>query len=97
MSEFNKSLMDEIVLEVMKFEGIDTFIYHINGKVTTAALVEIEKQLLEYEEDLLTRGNGYYKLSCCCWNTGEWTDYGQCAYPAYWDIYVEECKPLEGM
>lgn len=49
VSEFNKSLMDMIALEVMKLEGIDTFIYHINGKVTIAALVEIEKQLLEYE------------------------------------------------
>lgn len=96
MSEFNKSLMDEILLEVMKLEGIDTFIYHINGKVTLAALFEIEKQLLGYEEDLLTGGDGYYKLSCCS-NTGEWTDYGQCVYPPYWDIYVEEYKPLEGM
>ena len=96
MSEFNKSLMDEIVLEVMKLEGVDTYIYHINGKVTIAALVEIENQLLEYEQELLDQGDGYYKLSCC-WNTGEWTDYGQCVYPPYWDMYVEEYKPLEGM
>ena len=43
----------EIILEVMKLEGIDTFIYHVNGKVTIPALVDIEKELLEYEDEFL--------------------------------------------
>lgn len=84
----------EIILEVMKLEGVDTFIYHVNGKVTIPALVDIEKELLEYEDELLEQGDGLYKLSCNR-NSGEYTDYGQCIYKPYWDLYVEEYKELK--
>lgn len=94
MSEFEGFHSKEIFLEVMKLDGVDTFIYMVNGKVTIPALLDIEKQLLEYEQELLDRGDGYYKLSCS-WNNGEYTDYGQCVYPPYWDLYVDDYKKLE--
>ena len=34
----------EIKLKVMKLEGVDTFIYHVNGKVTISALLDIKKK-----------------------------------------------------
>lgn len=91
MSDSNNK---EIILEVMKLEGVDTFIYHINGKVTIQALVDIEKELLEYEDELLEQGDGLYKISCNR-NPGEYTDYGQCVYKPYWDLYIEEYKELK--
>lgn len=81
-------ITEEIKLKVMRLEGVDTFIYHVNGKVTITALVDIEKELLEYEEEILERGDGLYSLSCNR-NEGEYTDYGQCIYKPYWDFYVE--------
>jgi len=84
----------EIKLKVMKLEGVDTFIYHVNGKVTIEALVDIEKELLEYEEEILERGDGLYLLTCNR-NEGEYTDYGQCIYEPYWDLYVENYEKLE--
>lgn len=84
----------EIKLKVMKLEGVDTFIYHVNGKVTITALIDIEKELLEYEEEILELGDGLYFLSCNR-NQGEYTDYGQCIYKPYWDLYVESYEKLE--
>lgn len=85
---------EDIKLKVMKLQGVDTFIYHVNGKVTITALVDIEKELLEYEEEILERGDGLYFLSCNR-NEGEYTDYGQCIYKPYWDFYVESYERLE--
>ncbi len=84
----------EIKLKVMKLEGVDTFIYMVNGKVTISALVDIEKELLEYEEEILVNGDGLYLLNCIR-NDGEYTDYGQCIYKPYWDFCVDSYENLE--
>jgi len=83
-----------IKIKVMKFGDVDTFIYEINGKITVCGLQDIEKELIEYEADILTNGDGLYSLDVDRDN-GEYTEYGQCIYPACWDFSITDFEVIK--
>lgn len=83
-----------IKIKVMKFVDIDTFIFEVDGKVTVDALQDIQKELLEYEEDTLINGDGLYTLDVDR-DKGEYTEYGQCIYPASWDFSITHFEVIK--
>jgi len=93
---FNKS---GVVIEVLRLEGgEEPFVCAINGRISLAALEEIEKSLREEQE--FEHGEGLY-LYEAHYFSGQYGEFGMCEIAPGWELTLLEHKsdwmtPVEG-
>ena len=63
----------------------ETFIYEVNGRITTQRLAEIQAQALENEADIFTKGYGDYTFNMTYF-TGQYSFEGRCELAPGWEF-----------